>query len=43
MLDETGFYAPSMAHNALPPPPPPRALVFFLVILYSTKSLRNRL
>jgi len=34
MLDETGFYAPSVAHNALPPPPPAGA---FLVFKHKTK------
>jgi len=43
MLDETGFYAPSVAHNALPRPPPQGISVFHGIILTISKSLRNRL
>ena len=43
MLDETGFYAPSMAHNALPCLPWQGISVFHGIILTISKSLRNRL
>jgi len=43
MLDETGFYAPSMAHNTLPCLPWQGISVFHGIILTISKSLRNRL
>ncbi|RHL27386.1 hypothetical protein DW028_11755 [Agathobacter rectalis] len=43
MLDETGFYAPSLAHNALPCLPWQGISVFHGIILTISKSLRNRL
>ena len=40
MLDETGFYAPSMAHNALPSRPWLGISVFHGIISTLSKQLR---
>ena len=40
MLDETGFYAPSMAHNALPSRPWLGISVFHGIISTVSKPLR---
>ena len=39
MLDETGFYAPSMAHNALPSRPWPGISAPLSIILTDSKQL----
>ena len=43
MLDETGFYAPSMAHNALPSRPWLGISVFHGIISTVSKQLRYSL
>ena len=43
MLDETGFYAPSMAHNALPSRPWLGISVFHGIISTVSKPLRYSL
>ena len=43
MTDETGFYAPSMAHNALPSRPWPGISAPLSIILTDSKQLRYAL
>ena len=43
ILDETGFYAPSMAHNALPSRPWPGISAPLSIILTDSKQLRYAL